>query len=139
MRLPGRGSCKALNTKLANLVVTQVEGVVGPLEREGSLAYQDDGGGFVCGTTGKPPIKLKVPRPIPDLDDLIADGFLESELVSFISSGNVDAKSLLADPAKAATKAGVKLSERSLAQLSAISPAQVEKIADPEAREIAQY
>ncbi len=135
-----RRELSALTTKLANHAIGDVEAVVGALDKEGSLVYQDDGGGFTCGSTGKPPIPFPwPPREFPGIDDLVLGGVLESELIGLLSHTKLDIKALLADPKGASEKAGVKLSVRSLEQLSRISPAQVDKIPDAEGREIACY
>jgi hypothetical protein len=130
----------ALTTKLANTVIGELEGVVGPLDKEGALVFQDEDGGFTCGSTGKPPI----PFPWPPsrhfgVDDLLSGGIIERELFDVLSQGKVDVKALLADPQGAATKAGVKLSSRSIEQLSQLSPAQTAKIQDADAREVAGF
>lgn len=114
--------------------------MVGALDREASVIYQDEHGGFSCGSTGKAPIPFPWPaRALPGIDDLISGGILERELVDLLSKGQVDIKTLLADPKAAAEKAGVKLSARSLDQLSQITPSQIKKIPDGEGREIAQF
>lgn len=130
----------ALTTKLANVVIGEIEGVVGTLDKDGALVYQDDDGGFTCGSTGKPPI----PFPWPPhrsfgIDDLVSGGIVEKELFDVLSGGKIDVKALLTDPKSAASKAGVKLSSRSIDQLAQISPSQVKKIQDPQAREVAGF
>lgn len=135
-----RRELSALTTKLANHVVGDVEAVIGTLDRDASLVYQDDGGGFTCGSTGKPPIPFPwPPRDFPGIDDLVLGGVLESELVGLLRHPKLDIKTLLADPRAAAERAGVKLSARSLEQLSRISPSEIDKIPDAEGREVAQY
>ena len=53
----------AVTGKLAQQAVGRVEAVVGSLDAHVSLVFQDADGGFVCGSTGKPPIPFpKGPR-----------------------------------------------------------------------------
>jgi hypothetical protein len=129
-----------LTTKLANLAFGNVEAVVGPLASEHGLVFQDGDGGFTCGSTGHPPIPLPWPPPRSlGIADLVSNGVLERELATlFARSQYIDVKALLADPVGVADKAGIELSDRSLAQLSLLSPARVHEITDPVGREIVE-
>jgi hypothetical protein len=61
-QLQGDQDFSALVNKLAHHAVARVGAVVGVLDAENSLIFQDDAGGFSCGSTGKPPIPL--PHPV---------------------------------------------------------------------------
>lgn len=50
-----------LITELAGTVMTQLEAIVGVVDTDNGVIFQDDGGGFVCGLTGKQPIPLPWP------------------------------------------------------------------------------
>lgn len=130
-----------LTTKLSNHVVGAIEGVVGQLDAAGSLVYQDDDGGFSCGSTGLPPIPFPwPPRDVPGIEELVTDGVLEHELVRFLNSGaKLDVKTLLQDPHEAAEKAGIKLSKRSIAQLEQLSPSRLDELPDDESREVVRF
>src|ERR1017187_355903 len=57
-----------LATSLCNLAVEQVEEVVGPLGADRSLIYQDDDGGFSCGSTRQAPgPPILPPRAVPSV------------------------------------------------------------------------
>lgn len=129
-----------LTNKLANVVVGEIEAVVGPLDARAGLTFQDDDGGFSCGSTGKPPIPFPWPaRHAPAIEDLVSSGVLERELVEVLRAGKVGIKELLDDPETASKAAGIELSERSLAQLRQLSPSQIHNIPDAEGREIASF
>lgn len=133
----------SLINKISNLLITQVQGSVGPLDAENSLIYQDEGGGFYCGSTGKPPIPFPwPPRSLPSLNDLIAAGALEHELVEFVSEiprQKMDILQVLEDPAAAASKLGRKLSERTVKDLRQLAPSQLKTVSDPVNREVIQF
>ncbi len=128
----------SLTNRIANVAIGEVEAVVGPLDARTGLTYQDDDGGFSCGSTGRPPIPL--PWPVlqgPAFDDLVSTGLLERELVEALRGGKLDVKSLLADPRAATSTAGVTLSAHALDQLEVL--AKVDKLTDPVAREVATF
>jgi hypothetical protein len=130
----------SLTNKLANVAIGELEAVVGPLDPGAGLTYQDDDGGFTCGSTGKPPIPFPWPPAHgPSIEDLLSSGVLERELVTVLRSGKVGIKELLHDPKAASAAAGVELSERSRQQLHQLDPSQIANLADPEAREIATF
>ncbi|SOD01685.1 hypothetical protein SAMN05216486_10110 [bacterium JGI 053] len=55
----------ALSTKLARNAVADAQKLVGePLDAEGGVVFYDADDGFICGSTGKPPIPLPHPRTI---------------------------------------------------------------------------
>lgn len=129
--------------RVSNLIVEQVEAAVGPLDEDNSLIYQDEDGGFSCGSTGRPPIPFPWPASeIPSLGNLIATGVLERELIDFVDAANkqeVKINNVLEDPAAVATQLGIKLSERTIQDLQRLAPSQLEKIANPVDYEIVQF
>lgn len=139
---PQREMGKLVN-RISNLIIEQVESVVGRLDEGSSLIYQDDDGGFHCGSTGKPPIPIPwPPKKSPSLSDLIESGVLERELVDFVkdatAKGN-ELKEILENPAKIAGKLDVQLSERTVQDLQRCAPSRVEKITNPVEREVLQF
>lgn len=128
---------------IANLAVGRVEGVVGPLEGEAALIFQDDDGGFTCGSTGKPPVPFPwPPLELPSVGDLIKEGFVEAGVVDMIRAAREKGLNLLSvfeDPASNAKKLGVSLSTRALADLEALSPARISTIKDPIDREVVTF
>lgn len=128
---------------IANIAVGRVEGVVGPLEGEAALVFQDDDGGFTCGSTGKPPLPFPwPPSDLPSIGDLIKDGIVEGGVVDLVRAAREAKLNLLTvfeDPATAASKLGVTLSTRALADLEALSPARLKNIKDETDREIVSF
>lgn len=51
----------AITTSLATMAAQQVETKVGQLDEGSGIICFDDDDGFVCGSTGKPPIPFPVP------------------------------------------------------------------------------
>lgn len=130
-------------TKLSNLAVEQVEQVVGPLARDRALIYQDDDGGFTCGSTGKPPIPIPWP-PLarPSVAALVRSGAIGKDLVELIRTARTEDFSLgriFEDPAGAAQELGVSLSEQSVRDLQMLSPSNLDNISDEVDQEIAKY
>lgn len=78
---PAHHELEALTTKLAHVLVAEVQAKVGDLENEGGLVftagYDGDGvPGFYCGSTGKP---IPFPPPKgggPHVDPRVADATL---------------------------------------------------------------
>jgi hypothetical protein len=139
---PQREMSKLAN-KVSNLVVEQVEGVVGRLEGDNSLIYQDDDGGFTCGSTGKPPIPFPWP-PVQtaSLGDLIRGGLIERDLVDFLgetSAKGIKIREVLENPAETARTVGRELSERAVKDLQQLAPSRLKEISDPVNREVAQF
>lgn len=130
----------SLTSRLADVIVGELEAVVGPLAEHDGLTYQDDSGGFTCGSNGKPPIPFAWP-PVsgPSLEEHAATELLERELVAILRSGKLGIKELIDNPDKASKSTGVELSEHTKAQLRALAPAQIAKIPTPEGREIAWF
>ncbi len=130
-------------TSLCNLAVEQIEEVVGPLDAERSLVFQDDDGGFTCGANGKPPIPLPwPPGSMPSLPDLIAAGVIEADLLELVKrahDGKVPLKSLFENPAEVAKELGVTVSEKTLKDLHILAPSRLADIKDETDREIFEF
>jgi hypothetical protein len=139
---PQREMGKLVN-RVSNLVIEQVEAVVGRLEGDNSLIYQDDDGGFTCGSTGKPPIPIPwPPLQSPSLSDLIATGALEHELVDFVKEAGdkkISITDVLEKPAEVAGRLGRQLSERTIKDLQQLAPSRLSQISDPTEREVVQF
>lgn len=120
-----------------------VEAIVGRLEGENSLIYQDDDGGFTCGSTGKPPIPIPwPPLQSPSITDLIANGVLEYDLVNFVNkagSEGIKITEILENPAAVANSLNMKLSERTIQDLLQLAPSRLQTINDPVEREVIQF
>lgn len=139
---PAREMSTWLN-RVSNLIVEQVEAAVGPLDEDNSLIYQDEDGGFTCGSTGRPPIPFPWPAPeIPTLGNLIATGIMERELIDFVEAANkqeLKINDILEAPAAAATQVGIQLSERTIQDLQRLAPSQLQNITNPVDYEIVQF
>jgi len=133
----------SLLNKLSNFVVGRIEGIVDQLDATNSIVYQDDDGGFVCGSTGKPPIPFPKNGPlVPHLSDVLSRGVIDAEaleLVGAASAQNIALHEVLANPAAVARRLELPLSDRSARELGRLSPANIDKIADPVGREVASY
>jgi hypothetical protein len=132
-----------LSNKLSNLIFAEVEGMVGPLEGEHSLIYLTEQGGFHCGSTGKPAVVISWPaHRAPSIQNLIAAGVLEPELIVFLETATkqkMDILEVLENPFDAAGKLGIRLSERSGNDLHRLAPSQLLKIEDPVTREVVEF
>jgi len=132
-----------LVNRVSNLIIEQVESVVGRLDEKNSIIFQDDDGGFYCGSTGKPPVPFPwPPRKSPSLSDLIESGVLENELVEFVKNATADGsniKEILENPAEISERLGMQISQRTIEDLQRCAFSQLEKISDPVEREVLQF
>ncbi len=139
---PAREMGKLLN-QVSNLLVIEFEEIVGPLEGENSLVYQDEDGGFTCGSTGKPPLPFRwPPQEMPSVNDLIAAGVFEHQFIDYIrvaGEQKIAVRDVLEEPAAIATQLGMELSERTIQDLQRLAPSQLDKIEDPVDREVVQF
>lgn len=133
----------ALVNRVSNIFIEQVEAVVGPLEGDNSLVYQDEDGGFTCGSTGRPPIPFPWSlESLPSFSDLIASGVLNRDLVDFFSTASEQQMKIidvLENPAAAATEMDIQLSERTAQDLQRLAPSQLNSISDPVDREVVEF
>jgi len=132
-----------LATSLSVAALEQVEDVVGPLEGESALVFQDEGDGFTCGTTGKKPIPLPwPPADLPSIGDMVETGVVGSDMVGFLREVR-EQKIAFADavenPKAVAEKLGVSLSERSAQDLQLIAPSRLDAVRDPTEREVLSF
>jgi hypothetical protein len=114
--------------------------VVGPLSGESALVFQDDHGGFTCGSTGKPPRPLPwPPNKLPTVADMVSQGVVEAELVSFLRAvrdSKIKLNNALENPVAAAKELAMPLSDRSARDLRLIAPSRTAAIKDSTEREI---
>lgn len=133
----------SLVNKLSALVVGQVEGAVGEIDAEFGLVYQDDDGGFTCGSTGKPPIPFPwPPAPLPGIDDLVRRGVLAEETLEFVrvaASAGADLVNLFGHPAEEASRLRLEISEATERELKQLAIAEPEKLDDPVDREVVEF
>jgi hypothetical protein len=138
-----QGEMASLTTRVSNLVVEQVEGVVGKLDADNSLIYQDADGGFTCGSTGRPPIPIPwPPSKMPSLSDLLRGGVFERELIDLIgmaSAQQIAITELLESPQEVAHRLGIAISTRTAQDLQQLAPSHVAEVQDPVNKEIVQF
>lgn len=129
-----------LVVRVANIVVDEIESVVGPLGADYSLVYQDADGGFTCGANGKSPLPIAwPPEKAPSLDTLISKGLIESEMISYFekaSEAKIAVKDMLEAPENYSRKMGIKLSEKTATNIKNIAPSNIDKIKNKEDKEV---
>lgn len=137
------GKMAKLAISLCNLAVEQMESVVGPLDPERSIVFQDEDGGFTCGSTGKPPIPLPwPPLTAPSVRDLIRTGVVEADLIELVGRAQekkISLDDIFENPQEVAKKLGLKISDQSVRDLQFLAPSQLKKIEDPIDREIVSF
>lgn len=134
------GELAPLITRLANLAIERVEGVVGALSGDDSLVYLTDDDGFVCGSTGAPPRPIHWP-PVGGGGpyDLVDTGVLAPDLVQFLTrstQAGMKVTDILEDPVAAAERIDMKLSTLAAESLKPFAPSRTDSIADPVDREV---
>lgn len=138
-----RSKMAKMATSLSNLAVEQVEAVVGPLDAERSLIFQDSDGGFTCGSIGKPPIPLPwPPRSMPSVQDFIGAGVIDTdilELIHVVKDKKIALTGLFEKPAEVAKKLRLSLSEKSAKDLNLLAPSKLAGIKDETDREIVKF
>lgn len=128
---------------LCNLAIEQIEEAVGPLEGENALVFQDDDGGFSCGSTGKPPIGFPwPPRSLPDAHGYVAAGVVEADLVALVRAARAKKIALTKvfdQPESVAKELGVTLSAKSANDLRGLSPSRLNAIQNPVEKEVVGF
>jgi hypothetical protein len=124
----------------ANLAIEMAEGQFGALNPDRAIIFQDDDGGFTCGSTGKPPIPFPwPPRPIRDASDLVRKGVVEQPIVDLIRGAKakgIELTKLFEDPVSTAKSLGVKLPARDAETLAQFAPSKLAAVKDPVDREV---
>lgn len=145
-RLPDKraqGELRDIATKASNFAVEQIEGIFGPLEADSTIVYEDSGGGFTCGSTGKPPIPIPFPRYLPPVaSEMFASGQLNDDILTFgraIREREINLTDAFENPEAIANRLGVDLSSETISALRAVAPSQLDKVSDPIDREVLQY
>ncbi len=131
-----------VTNKLMGAVLTQVEVLVGEIDEDNGLVYQDEDGGFTCGSTGKPPIPFPWPvDPRKTVEDVISRGILDAPTVSFLEQAvkhKLDVFSVARDPQAAAEKIGVSLTPEVEQSLLTFDLDKV-KVEDPLDKEVIKF
>lgn len=100
--------------KLTSAILAQLEAVVGEIDADTGLVFQDADGGFTCGSTGKPPIPFPWPvDPRLTVERLIAQNVLSVPALTFLEQAarqKLDVFAVARDPKAAAKRIGVSLS-----------------------------
>ncbi|MFN8096948.1 MAG: hypothetical protein U0Q21_01455 [Dermatophilaceae bacterium] len=129
-------------TQLTHSVLTQVEALVGEIDAENGLVFQDADGGFTCGSTGKPPIPFPVPvDPRRTVEGLLSRSVLDEETLTFLqraAAAKMDVFAVAGDPRTASEHLGLELSpgvENALHRLAKSSDA----LDDGVAREVVDF
>lgn len=132
-----------LVNKVSNIVIEEIEGIIGPLDPEYSIVFQDDDGGFTCGSTGKPPIPFPwPPQKIPSIDYMISQGILEQELIDYLSkatSNNIDFKKMFESPAEVAEELQMKISTKTISDLQLLAPKNLKMMKNKGDREVMEF
>lgn len=99
--------------RLTASVLTQAEQIVGSIDEEDGLVFQDADGGFTCGSTGKPPVPFPWPvDPTRVLRELLDREVVTPEVLSFLELAarkRLDVFTVVKKPEAAAEKIGVDL------------------------------
>lgn len=110
--------------ELTSSVLGHVESAVGELDRDNGLVYQDDDGGFTCGSSGKPPLPFPWPvDPRRTVDELLARGTLDRATLEFLEVAarhKLDVFTVAKDPEAVARKIGVDLPPEVASSLQAL-------------------
>ena len=130
-------------TGLCNLAVEQIEEAVGSLDGEHSLIFQDDDGGFYCGSTGKPPIPIPwPPQNLPSVHAYVSAGVVEADLVALVRTArakNVPLTKVFEAPEAVAKEFGLTLSTKSANDLRGLSHGKLAAIKNPVEKEVVGF
>jgi len=143
--MPEKESTRLLGgviTKLSGAVLTQLEVLTGEIDADNGLIYQDEDGGFTCGSTGKPPIPFPWPvDPRKTVADLVSRGVLNAPAVAFLQQAaerKLDVFTVARDPQAAAKKIGVSLTPEVEGSLLAFNPEKA-KVENPVDQEVIEF
>jgi hypothetical protein len=140
---PQRDRLIRLVSELAADVVGQVEREVGEIDANSGLIYTDDSGGFVCGSTGRPPVPLPwPPANLPTVERLTRLGLIGSDALEVLRAAaerRADVVSLLRDPEQEGVRLGFEVSKSAAAQIRQLRLGDPSEIEDPVDREIVEF
>jgi len=127
-----------VTAKLTFLVLAQVESLVGTIDSANGLVYDDPDGGFVCGSTGKPPIPVP---PKGSLQNLLESGQFGSEELRFLESAiakKADIFALFEDPQREAKRLQLPITAETTERIRLAHLSRA-KLQDPVDKEIADF
>lgn len=129
--------------RLSNQVVGALEDIVGPLDPEAGVVYDDVDGGFTCGSTGKPPIPIPPePQPYAGVGELLERGVVDSDMLEFLTKVNAKSVNQLEafeNPSKVAEDLGIKISLRTEHDLNALASSKLNDIDHEEIKELIEF
>jgi hypothetical protein len=138
-----RTQLAALVSRLTNLVVGQLEESVGDIDRSDGIIYQDEEGGFSCGSTGRPPIPFPwPPTTVPAVSDLIRHELADARTVEFLRLAvqrKADLRTLFRSPKKESARLGLDLPDDVARALRGFDVAQAERALDSADREVLEF
>jgi hypothetical protein len=142
--MPEKESSRLLGAVIGQLTgaaLTQLEAIVGQIDADAGLVFQDTDGGFTCGSTGKPPIPFPWPvDPRRTVEELFAQGVLNAPTLGFLEQAarhKLDVFTVASDPKAAADKTGVNLTEEVEQSLRALKLE--DKVDDETDREVVEF
>lgn len=132
-----------LMTELSTAAVESVQHEVGEIERHHGLVYTEDGGGFICGSTGLPPI----PLPWPLADPPAVKRWTRCDLVGTDPLGAVPTAAerrlfivpLVRDPVHEGQRLDRHVSKCATTQIRRLRLGDPSKLDDPIDREIVEF
>jgi len=129
-----------ITTKLTHVVLSQLEAIAGSIDKESGLVYEDPDGGFVCGSTGRPPIPIPVP-PVGTLQQVIESGQLGVEELRFLEAAvmnKADIYALFEDPVKEAKRLNLTLSSEAANRIR-VAHLSKKQLEEPVDKEVADF
>lgn len=134
-----RVDLELLLTKTSNYLVGQIEAIVGPLNENAGIIYEGFESGFVCGSTGKPPVFVPQDEGrTSTVDDFLDSGIIDADLIEVIEACDEQGKSwieLFESPLEQAKGLGMVISDKTAADLKRLAPSKLHEIQDPDSRE----
>jgi hypothetical protein len=134
-----RSELDTLTTKTANYLVGQIESIVGELDHANAIVYEGVNNGFVCGSTGKPPVYIAQDAPkLPTIETIVSSGMIDADILTLVdaaSRNRVKWADLFEDPKGQAEALGISISEKTAADLKMFAPSNLDQIDDAATRE----